>query len=367
MSRRDDAVSHPRVPVPLAIATAYAWRLLVLAIAVAVVVLVLVELRLVFLPVLAALFLTTLLSPLVLRLRRRGWKPALATTTVFIGTLIVLALLMALFVPQVASEVGDLGSRVKEGANQVLEYATKGPLNLSEEQVQGYIDRASEQLQENRDRIASGLVSAGVRVFEFLAGTLLTLVLLFFFLKDGRAMWAWFTGQFTEPVQTHVVAIGERLWATMASYLRGVAIIGAIEGTAAGIVLLIVGVPLVAPLVLLQFLAAFFPVVGPIVAGAVATLVALVTGGVGDAVVIAIAILAIQQLDNHLLQPVIMGRAVKLHPVVVLVVLTAGGVVGGVIGALLAVPAAAGASTIGHYINQHRAHETPSFGSLRKV
>jgi predicted PurR-regulated permease PerM len=201
---------------------------------------------------------------------------------------------------------------------------------------------------------------------EFIAGTLLCLVTLFFFLKDGPAMWAWFTGQFRADMQMHLRQIGLRVWVTMGAYLRGISIIGFVEASIIGIVLFVLGVPLLIPLMLLQFFAAFFPVVGAPVAGTIAVLVALVSGGLIDAIIVAIAIMVIQQMDNHFLQPVIMGRSVKLHPVVVLLALTAGGIVAGFIGALLAVPTAAIASSIGNYLNGLRSHDTPSFGELQQ-
>ncbi|MFN2489204.1 MAG: AI-2E family transporter [Actinomycetota bacterium] len=333
---------------------AYSWRLLVIIAVVVVLGYVLIYLRLIVLPVVVALFLTTLLSPLVERLRKRGWKRGRATVVVLVGVLIVLTVLMGVLAPQVSTEIGEMGTAVRGGADRALEYLARGPLQLSQKQIDSFIDRAAEQLGQNREKIASGLVSGAIKVGEFITGALLTAFLLFFFLKDGHAMWSWFTGQFDEPARGHLRNIGERALATMGAYLHGIAIVGLIEGTAIGIVLFILGTPLLAPLVLLQFFAAFFPVVGALVAGTVATLVALVSGGLTDALVVAIAILVIQQADNHLLQPLIMGRAVKLHPVVVILSLAAGGIVGGIVGALLAVPLAAVVSAIGNYFNSLR-------------
>jgi predicted PurR-regulated permease PerM len=259
-----------------------------------------------------------------------------------------------------------MSTAVKGGADQALVYLTGAPLNLSQAQIDSFIDRASEQLAQNRNEIASGVITGAVKVGEFITGALLTAFLLFFFLKDGPYMWGWFTGQFDQPAREHLNNVGHRVLSTMGAYLRGIALVGLIEGTAIGIVLLILGVPLLIPLVLLQFFAAFFPVVGALLAGVVAVLVALVSGGFSDALFVGVAILVIQQADNHLLQPLIMGRAVKLHPIAVILALAAGGVAGGIIGALLAVPLAAVAAGVGHYVNELRDRDAPSFSELQK-
>lgn len=353
--------------VPESMQTLAGFSLCFLAIIAGIVLLayVLVYLRLIVLPVIVALFLSTVLSPFVERLSRSGWPRARATAAVFISALVLLVALIGVLAPQVGSEVGEMSRAVRGGADRALEYLTGPPLNLSQSQVDSFVNRASDQLEQNRNEIASGVITGAVKIGEFITGALLTAFLLFFFLKDGPAMWKWFTGQFDPPARDHLNNVGRRVLATMGAYLRGIALVGLIEGTAIGIVLLILGVPLLIPLVLLQFFAAFFPVVGAPVAGLVAVLVALVSGGLSDALIVGIAILIIQQADNHLLQPLIMGRAVKLHPIVVILALAAGGVAGGIIGALLAVPLAAVASGVGNYVNGLRDRDTPSFAQLQ--
>ncbi|MDQ3766809.1 MAG: AI-2E family transporter [Actinomycetota bacterium] len=353
--------------VPESMQAIAAFSLCFLAIVAGIVLLayVLVYLRLIVLPVIVALFLTTVLAPFVERLCRAGWKRARATAAVFITALVLFVVLISVLAPQVGSEVGEMSSAIKGGADQALVYLTGAPLNLSQDQIDSFVDRASDQLAQNREEIASGVITGAVKVGEFITGTLLAAFLLFFFLKDGPSMWAWFTGQFDQPAREHLNNVGHRVLSTMGAYLRGIALVGLIEGTAIGIVLAILGVPLLVPLVLLQFFAAFFPVVGALLAGTIAVLVALVSGGFTNALIVGVAILIIQQADNHLLQPLIMGRAVKLHPIAVILALAAGGIAGGIIGALLAVPMAAVASGVGNYVNGLRDHNTPSFSELQ--
>ena len=353
--------------VPESMQTLAGFSLCFLAIVAGIVLLgyVLVFLRLIVLPVIVALFLTTVLAPFVDRLCRRGWKRARATASVFITAVVLFIALIAVLAPQVGSEVGEMSLAIKGGADQALDYLTGAPFNLSQDQIDAFVDRASEQISQNRNEIASGVVTGAVKVGEFITGILLMAFLLFFFLKDGPSMWEWFTGQFDQPAARHLNAVGHRVLSTMGAYLRGISLVGLIEGTAIGIVLAILGVPLLIPLVLLQFFAAFFPVVGALLAGTIAILVALVSGGISHALIVGLAILLIQQADNHLLQPLIMGRAVKLHPIAVILALAAGGVAGGIIGALLAVPLAAVASGVGHYVNELRDRNTPSFSQLQ--
>lgn len=344
-------------PTPLQVTAAYAWRFLVVVGALAVVVFALIKLHVVVIPLIAALFIATFLGPPVSRLERKGWKRSLATIVVFLGALLLVAGLIVVLAPQVARELTTMGKAVREGVRQATNYLVESPLDLSRQQIDNYIDEGFAQLESNREKIASGLLIGAVKVTEFIAETLLTLVLTFFFVKDGPKMWAWFTGHFDRRTRVHVQALGDRAWKTMGAYLRGAAVVGVVDAVLIGIALLVVGVPLVAPLMVLQFFGAFFPLVGAVVAGAVATLVALVSEGPLAALIIAAAILVIQQVEGHVLQPVVIGRAVKLHPVVILVSLASGAVLGGVVGAFLAVPVAAVASATGNYASSLRGRE----------
>ena len=336
----------------LDVAAGYGWRFLVVVAVAYVAMQVVTKLRLVILPVIAALFVTALLAPLAMRLKDRGWHPILATWTVMLATIALFVGLVMALAPSVADELDELGSRVEEGFDQVVVYLAQSPLDLSEAEVDRYIDQAIEQLQQNRDRITSGLLVGATKLAEFVTGFFLALVLVFFFVKDGPGMFDWFESQFPARNRRHVRAIGERVWASIGGYLRGIAITALVDATLIGIVLIVVGVPLVIPLIVLTFMGAFFPLVGAVVAGFIASLVALVTEGAVDAAIVAAATLVIQQVEGDVLQPVVMGRAVSLHPVVILLALAAGAILAGVIGAFLAVPVAAVAATVGNYVKQ---------------
>jgi predicted PurR-regulated permease PerM len=338
------------IPRPLNIVAGYAWRLVVILVAAAAIIYALAKLRLIVLPVIIALLLSTLLAPLVDRLKRRRWKPALATWTVFGAAILLLVGFVALVSPQVAAQIGDMGDAVREGSDQVLEWLTRGPLDLSQEEIQGFIDRMGQRIRENSSSITGGVVSGAIAIGEGIAGLFLTLVLLFFFLKDGDKICGWILRQFSEPQRTHVAESGKRAWAALGGYVRGTAVVALVDAVLIGILLAVLGVPLLVPLVVLTFFGAFFPLVGATVAGIVAALVALVTEGVSDALIVGAGILVIQQVEGDVLQPLVLGRSVKLHPIVILLSLTAGAILAGIAGAFLAVPVTAVAVSVGSYL-----------------
>jgi predicted PurR-regulated permease PerM len=321
----------------------------------------LVRLRLVVIPVIIALLISTLLVPLSTRLRKRGWPRLLAAWAVFLGSLLLLAGIVTVLAPQVADELDQLGESVRRGSERVIAWLVDGPLNLTRAEVDNYVDQAIERMRQNASSLTSGVLAGAVVAAEVLAGILLVLVLVFFFVKDGDNIFAWITKQFRADHRHHVQEAGRRAWDAMGAYVRGTAVIALVDAVLIGIALLIIGVPLVLPLTVLTFFGAFFPLVGAVIAGAIAALVALVSTGPLDALLVVAAVTVIQQVEGDVLQPVVLGRAVKLHPVAILLALTAGAVVAGIAGAFLAVPVTAVATAIGRYTKeQTRALEAVS-------
>jgi putative heme transporter len=331
-----------------------AWRSLVVAAAVVAVVVLLARLRLVVLPLFVATLLTTVLVPVARWLERRGWRPLPAAWVAFGGFLLVLVGLGALVVPAVIDEFSDLGPVVSDGVDDIEEWLVEGPLDLDQEQIDRYRREAGDRLGEFLRSSSGSFVSGAIAFVEGVAGAVLALVLTFFFVKDGPRFQGWTLDHLPARHHDVVRACAVRAWAALSGFLRGAATIGLIEAVVIGLVLWIVGGRLIVPVMVLTFLAAFFPVVGAVVAGIVAALVALVSGGPGDALVVAGVALLVQQFDNDLLAPLIYGRAIRLHPVVVLVALTAGGTLGGIAGAFLAVPLAAVAGAVGNELWQRR-------------
>ena len=334
-------VADTSAPPILRRASDWSWRLLVVAAAVLALVYFLAELRLVVLPVFVAVLIASILSPVARLLERRGLRPALATWIVFGGFLLVLGGILTLIVPATADEFADLGPVVSEGVDDVEQWLVDGPLDLSRADLERYREEAGERASEFLRSSSGSVVKGAVAVAETLAGIVLAFVLTFFFVKDGPKFQRWWLDHLPPDRRDVARDCAGAAWGALSGFLRGAAAIGVVEAIIIGLTLWLVGGSLVAPVMVLTFLAAFFPVVGAVVAGIVATLVALVTGGPGDALVVGIVCILVQQFDNDLLAPLIYGRFIHLHPVVVLVTITAGGTLGGIAGAFLAVPVAA--------------------------
>jgi predicted PurR-regulated permease PerM len=247
----------------------------------------------------------------------------------------------------VADEFADLGPTVTEGIGQVKAWLVDGPLGLSQEQIDRYSDQIGEQVRSSGSSIASGVLAGAILAGEVVAGLLLTLVLVFFFVKDGDKICGFALAQVRPENQDLVKALGRRVWGAVGGYVRGTALVALVDATIIGVGLLLIGVPLVLPLALLVFFGAFFPLIGAVLAGTVAVLVALVSGGPGDALLALGVVVVVQQVEGDVLAPLVLGRAVRLHPIVILAVLTGGAVIGGLIGAFLAVPTAAVGVAVG--------------------
>jgi predicted PurR-regulated permease PerM len=347
-----NASSHTRTDVPpvLRRLAAWSWRLLVVLVAAGLVLYLLILLKVIVVPVIVALFLATLLVPLVHALEARGWKHLPAVLTVFGGAVLLLVAIIAGFVPLISNELDTLRQRADEGVAEVQRYIASRPFGLSEEDLNRYLEQARQRFTENSSGLTRGAVAGVTVVGELVTGLILSLFLTFFFVKDSERFTRWildFAGRQRAP---HLREIGHRSATAVSGYLRGQATVGLVDGVFIGIGLAIVGVPLVVPLAFLTFVAAFLPLVGAVIAGALAALVALVTKGLTAALIVVAITLAVQQLEGHVLAPLLLGRAVALHPVVIILALAAGSILGGIIGAFLAVPIAAVAVAVGTYL-----------------
>ena len=323
------------------------------ALGVAVAVLILAALRLVVIPTIVALLLTSVFKPPADALVRRGVPPAAAVTAVMVGFVGLLVGLGALLAPSVRDQFRELGPTLTESRREIEDWLVEGPLELSREDIDRYTQQILDQFQSGGGGLAEGVVAGATIVGEILAGILLTYVLLFFFVKDADRLTGFFLRQVRPEHHDLLRSAGRRVWQVIGGYLRGTAIVAFVDAAIIGIGLSLIGVPLVGPLAVLTFFGAFLPLVGAVAAGVVAVLVALVSGGVGDALLAAVVVITVQQVEGDVLAPLVLGRAVRLHPVVVLVVLTAGAVLGGILGAFLAVPVAAVAVAVGSELRAH--------------
>jgi putative heme transporter len=325
------------VPPWLRNASALSWRLLVVGAAVFFTWQVLQRISLVVLSVVIALFPAALLWKPVRALKRRGWWPLLATWTVLIASTLVLVGIGFLVLPTLADGLEPIVADVNQAFQDLQTWLVDGPLGLTQQQIDDFLA----QIGDWAASLGPGLLSGAVVVVEVITGLFLTLIVVFFILKDGDRAVARLLDRLS-PVSADRVARGGRVaWTTMGTYVKGLALVGLVDATAIAIGLLLVGVPLVLPLAILVFLGAFFPLVGAFISGLFAVAVALVNGGPTDALIVLAIIIAVQQLEGDVILPVVFGRTMQLHPLVILLAITIGGVAFGLIGAFLAVPVAA--------------------------
>jgi predicted PurR-regulated permease PerM len=314
-------------------------QIIVVLILAVVVVYALVQLKLVVIPVLIALIIAAAASPIMRFLKRRGLSAIAATWLTLLAGILVIGGLITLIVFAVRGQWDTLASSARDGLDQLQEFITTGPIPVDAEQIesakQALIDFATSS------QAGSGALAGASVVGELATGAALAVVILFFFLKDGPSIWAFFL----RPFSGHRKARGERIGATavrvLGGYVRGTAIIAFVDAAGIGIGLAILGVPLALPLAVIVFVTAFIPIVGATAAGILAALVALVANGPVVALIVILIVVAVNQLEGNFLQPVVMAQSLKLHPLVILVALTAGTILGGITGAVLAVPIAA--------------------------
>ncbi|WP_411701310.1 AI-2E family transporter [Conyzicola sp.] len=299
----------------------------------------LIQLKLVVIPLLIAVILAAALSPVITFLRRRGVSAILATWITLIAGLVVFGGLITLIVFAVRDQWGELVSSASDGIDQLQEFVENGPIPVDQKQLDSLRDTVVDFLTSSQ--FGSGAL-AGVSVAgELITGVLLALVILFFFLKDGDRIWAFFLRPFSGHALERGHRIGHVAVKTLGGYVRGTATIAAVDAVAIGVGVAIIGVPLALPLAVIVFLSAFIPLIGATVAGILAALVALVANGPVAALIVVIIVIVVNQLEGNFLQPVVMAQSLKLHPLVILLALTAGTILGGIIGAVLSVPIAA--------------------------
>ncbi|MEU8815892.1 AI-2E family transporter [Actinoplanes sp. NPDC048796] len=330
---RDDA----EVPHSLRIAAAWGWRLIVVGLVGWALLRFIGVISVVVIPLSISLLLSALLSPAVALLRR--FLPAsFATFLVLICGLAAVAGTLTLVINQFVNGLPELTRNASEGVRQIQEWLKTGPLHLSDDQVNRAIDNAQTWVNAHTAQLTSTGISTAATVFEVLTGMLLVLFSTFFFLRDGRKIWRFVVRLFPVNARWSLADAGDASWTTLGSYVRATVLVAFIDAVGIGIALVILDIPFPFPLAALVFLGAFIPIVGASVSGAVAVLVALVDQGWVVALIVLGAVILVQQVEGHILQPLIMGRAVAIHPLAVIIGIASGVVLAGIIGALIAVP-----------------------------
>ncbi|AEM85690.1 AI-2E family transporter [Streptomyces violaceusniger] len=307
-------------------------------------------------PLVVGLLLTTLTWPLARVLRGLGWPPALAASAVTVLFLLVVTGIVALIAVPVASQSGELTDRVTEGIQQVREWASGPPLNISDAQITKATDTAADRLQSSAGSLVTTIVTGVSTVIDGVVTAVLALFLMFFFLKDGPRFLPWLTRQLPGRLATDIPVVAARGWDTLGAFVRSQALVGLLDAVFIGLGLWALGVPLVLPLAVLTFICAFVPIVGALFAGGVAVLIALVSNGSTDALIALAIIVVVQQLEGNVFQPMIQSRGLGLHAAVILLAVTLGSSLAGIVGSLLAVPVAALIAVVWNYLREQLSH-----------
>ena len=341
-SPRDDPADVTTTVAPgMRIAAAWSWRFLVVIGAAYLVLYGVVFLSEITIPIAIALLLNSLLNPLRRWLMTKGWKPGVASTTVFLGGLLLVVGLIFVVIRQFIAGAPELASKAGGGVDKVRDWLVTGPLKLSQEQIDSAFASVRQSVIDNKDVLTSGALNTATSVGHIVTGLVLVLFILFFFLRDGSRIWSWLVGLAPRRARPKIDGAAHQAWTTLGGYVRATVLVAFVDAVGIGLGLLILGVPLAIPLTALVFLASFIPIIGALLSGIVAILVALVTVGLVKALILLVIVIAVQQLEGHVLQPVLLGRAVSLHPLAVALSIAAGVVIAGIVGGLLSVPLAA--------------------------
>jgi predicted PurR-regulated permease PerM len=352
---RDDA----DVPRGLRIAAAWSWRLVVIGVVFWALLRIIGTIRIVIIPLAIALLLAALLAPAVGWLLRARFPRSLATAVVLVTGLAGVIGTLTLVVNEFINGVPELSANATQGIRQIQEWLREGPLHMSDNQLDQYIAQGQKWVDENTQALTTGALSTASTIFEVLTGALLVIFAVFFFLRDGGTIWRFLVRLLPVAARWRVDDAGKACWETLVAYVRATVLVAFIDAVGIGIFLVIFDIPFAFPLTALIFLGAFIPIVGATLSGAVAVLVALVDSGWVISLVILGVVIGVQQLEGNVLQPLIMGRAVALHPLAVLLAITAGVVLAGIVGALVAVPLIAVLNTGVRRLSRRRPPEVP--------
>lgn len=366
VSARPDPVAA--IPWGMRVAAEAGWRLLVLAGTLWVLMRVISAVQLVVLAFVAALLVTAMLQPTVARLRRYGLPRGLATAVTAVLGFVIMGLVGWFVVWQVMDNIDTLSDKVTTGIDDLKNWLLDSPFHVTDKQINDIAKNLSDTVGTNTEAITSAGLQGVTVMVELLTGMLLAMFSTLFLLYDGKRIWHWVLKLVPAQARPGVAGAGPRAWRTLTAYVRGTVIVALIDAIFIGLGIFFLDVPMAVPLAVFIFLFAFIPLVGAVVSGALAVVVALVTQGVFTALMVLVVVLAVQQIEGHILQPFILGRAVRVHPLAVVLSVAAGGMIAGIGGAVVAVPLVAVTNTVVGYLRtygqeQSRRHSPPPHGS----
>ncbi|AWB91498.1 AI-2E family transporter [Aeromicrobium chenweiae] len=330
-----------QVPPGVEIATQWAWRLLVIGAAGLAGIWLLRYFSEISVPIAVALLGTALTVDAVNWLQARGLPRLLSTFIVVIFMLVAFFGMLALVGQQLSTQATELRGNVVDGITQVQDWAETGPLDLSDSQIKDWVDSAKDSIASSDTTLLSRAGAVGTTVTHVVAGFFIALFASFFFLYDGNRIWSWVVALFPRAARDQVDSSGHTAWISLTAFVRATVLVAFTDAVGIAVGAWLLGVPLTFAIGVLVFLGAFIPIIGALLSGMVAVLVALVAQGPWTALFMLIIVVAVQQVESHVLQPFLMGRLVRVHPLAIILAIGAGVTVAGIVGALIAVPLAA--------------------------
>ena len=338
--------SAARVPYGVDLAAQWSWRLLVVALAGLVVARGIGMFAVVVLPLVIALLLAALLVPLVDVLHRAKVPRGVASLLAVLGSIAIIVLLLTFAGQQIAQGANDLAKQVVSGLEQIRVWLKTGPLHASDSQINAYLKSAQDAVTSSNKQIVSRLTEVTTAVSHIVAGFFIILFATYFFLADGNRIWSWLVRIFPRASRERADSSGRVAWTSLTAFVRATMLVAFTDALGVMLVAAVLRVPFVFAIGVLVFIGAFIPMIGALLSGSVAVLVALVAQGPVVALIMLGGVVAVQQLEAHVLQPFLLGRLVSVHPLGVIVAIAMGVLVAGIAGALVAVPLVASLNAV---------------------
>lgn len=331
-----ERISHSSMPRGLVIATEWAWRFLIIAAAIALFGFIVAQLSFVVIPLLVALLLAAIISPLHSLLLKAKFPRPLATLTSIISLIAIVTLIIWTVVVAVSRNWASLQERSFAAYQDFVQFLLTSPLGVTESQIQGWFEEIASNLDSSR--LLSGVLSIGSSVGTLLVGLILSIFTLIFFINDGHKIWNFLLRFIPKNAKRSVDDAGQAGWKTFTAFVKAQVLVALIDAIGIGLGAWILGLPLALPIALIVFLGSFVPIVGAFVTGAIAVFIALVYQGFTAAIIMLLIVIAVQQIEGQVLQPFIIGKSVRIHPLAVVLAVTTGAFIAGIPGALFAVP-----------------------------
>lgn len=357
-----------QIPPRLQYVAGISWRLLAVTGLIAVFIFLVMQLKIIIIPFLVAILVTALLFPLVQWLTRKGIKRGISVAISLVSLIVVVAGLVFLVTTQIRSAYPELKDRFGVFLNEGRAVLSKEPFNVDTNDLKDVTQQGLTYAQENSSTLLSGLSSAGSTAGHVGAGIFLALFSVIFLLLDGKNIWRWVTNLFPRNNRTRLLEAGNKGWRTLIGFVKSQVAVAGVDAVGIGLGALLLQVPLAIPIAVMVFLGSFIPVVGAVVTGLVAVVLALVFNGWLAALLMLGVVLLVQFAEGHILQPFLIGKAVKIHPLAIVLAVAVGTLLAGIPGALFAVPIAAVLNVmVSHLLGSSTSTEPTDSKRLKKA